>query len=65
MARTATLEEMIIELLAIKLYEHDHPHHPPTDTIQPSWKELDDEDKYEYRRMARTYKPFETYRDEE
>lgn len=65
MARTATLEQMIIELLAIKLYEHDGEHNPPHDVVQPSWKTLDREDKVAYRQMATLHLPFETYEDEE
>jgi len=44
----------IIELLAIKLFEHDHGVWPPAPSLaEPSWMRLHEEDRESYRKLAR------------
>lgn len=45
------IKDPLIELLAIKLYEHDHKDWPPK-TLQPGWISLPEEDREPYRNMA-------------
>lgn len=47
------IEHPLIELLAIKLYEHDFQGKWPPPGTQPSWIYLPDEDRESYRKMAR------------
>jgi len=49
-----TIKNPIIELLAIKLYEHDHRVWPPAPGCSnPSWMKLHEEDREIYRKVAR------------
>lgn len=47
------VRDPLIELLAIKLYEHDHTRYPMYPMNEPSWTHLAEEDRESYRRMAR------------
>lgn len=44
--------EPLVELLAIKLYEHDQNSWPPSKPV-PGWLELEDEYREHFREMAR------------
>lgn len=56
------IREPLIELLAIKLYEHDHQNgrFPSTGgTGQTNWMKLNDEDRDIYRQIARGSAPLD------
>lgn len=49
-----TITNPIIEILAIKLFEHDHGVWPPAPSLaEPSWMKLPEEDREIYRKLAR------------
>jgi hypothetical protein len=57
-----TITKPLIELLAIKLYEHDHDsgyYPPPEGSAMTSWFKLCEEDRQIYRDFASGNSPFE------
>ena len=54
------ITQQLTELLAIKLYEHDHPAHSlpyPTGHSMPTWLSLPEDDRQTYRAMAQGMRP--------
>lgn len=47
------IENPVVELLAIKLYEHDFQGKWPPRNAQPSWLAIDEEDRETFRQIAR------------